>query len=171
MGERGVLGTVSAVGFHGFPGTWDSETGTWLGYATHLAVMRAVLAGIIPMRRSGSPKQDTRLGGNDEAVQVDRFRQTCSPRPPDDTTGTAGRTSRVTSRCRRGLYFDPRHYHLGYRRAGRPKILRRQLEAPGVGGATATGPRLHGTNGLGARRRVRCLDLWRRWLYRVQPRR
>ena len=43
MGERGLLATVSAVGFHGFPGTWDSETDTWRGYAEHLRDMRAVL--------------------------------------------------------------------------------------------------------------------------------
>src|SRR5918992_2382599 len=27
MGTRGVLGVVSAVGLHGFPGTWDSDAG------------------------------------------------------------------------------------------------------------------------------------------------
>ena len=32
FGQRGLLGTVSAVGFHAFPGTWDSEAGGWLGY-------------------------------------------------------------------------------------------------------------------------------------------
>ena len=43
FGQRGLLGTVSAVGFHAFPGTWDSEAGGWLGYNSHLATMRSVL--------------------------------------------------------------------------------------------------------------------------------
>lgn len=43
MGERGVLQQTDAVGLHGFPGTWDSEEGSWNGWDVPLAEMRAVL--------------------------------------------------------------------------------------------------------------------------------
>ncbi len=33
MGQRGVLAEMAAVGLHGFPGTWDSDEGSWRGWA------------------------------------------------------------------------------------------------------------------------------------------
>jgi CDP-paratose 2-epimerase len=63
MGERGVLATVSAVGFHGFPGTWDSETDTWRGYAEHLQDMRAVLGRFNRRARIWITRQAIRPGG------------------------------------------------------------------------------------------------------------
>jgi CDP-paratose 2-epimerase len=52
MGERGVLTVVDAVGFHGFPGTWDSEEGTWGGWDMHLGEMRRILDRFNPAIRN-----------------------------------------------------------------------------------------------------------------------
>ncbi len=56
MGERGVLSVVDAVGFHGFPGTWDSEAGSWGGWDLHLGEMRQIIDRYNATRRSGLPK-------------------------------------------------------------------------------------------------------------------
>jgi CDP-paratose 2-epimerase len=52
MGERGVLNVVDAVGFHGFPGTWDSEEGTWGGWDMHLGEMRRIIDRFNPAIRN-----------------------------------------------------------------------------------------------------------------------
>ena len=75
MGERGVLGTVSAVGFHGFPGTWDSETDTWRGYAEHLTEMRSVLDHYNRRAQIWMTEVGYSTWRGDEAEQVERFRQ------------------------------------------------------------------------------------------------
>lgn len=43
LGRRGLLGLMHAVGFHGFPGTWDSEEAHWAGWEVHLGELRRVL--------------------------------------------------------------------------------------------------------------------------------
>ena len=75
FGQRGLLGTVSAVGFHAFPGTWDSEAGGWLGYDSHLATMRSVLDQYNPAAQIWITEAGYSTWRHDEATQVDRFRQ------------------------------------------------------------------------------------------------
>jgi CDP-paratose 2-epimerase len=127
FGQRGLLGTVAAVGFHAFPGTWDSEAGGWLGYDTHLATMRSLLDRYNPAAEIWITEAGYSTWRHDEATQVDRFRQ-----------AQAAAADRLYWYCwqdiprsvpvQEGLYFDPRHYHLGVvDAAGRAKMLHRRL--------------------------------------------
>jgi CDP-paratose 2-epimerase len=132
MGQRGILGTVSAVGFHAFPGTWDSEAGGWLGYDSHLAVMRSVLDRHNPQAEIWITEAGYSTWRNDEAAQVEHFRQALAA-PADRLYWYGWQDIPPSVPVQEGLYFDPRHYHLGVTdKAGRPKMLRRQLQSSGV---------------------------------------
>lgn len=127
MGERGVLATVSAVGFHGFPGTWDSEVDVWEGWDTHLAEMRAVLDRYNPAAEIWITEAGYSTWRDDEAAQVDRFHRALAA-PADRFYWYGWQDIPRSVPVQEGLYFDPRHYHLGITDAeGRPKLLRRLL--------------------------------------------
>ena len=127
MGERGVLATVSAVGFHGFPGTWDSETDTWRGYGDHLGEMRAILDRYNRRAQIWMTEVGYSTWRGDEAEQVERFRQALAA-PADRLYWYGWQDIPRTVAVQEGLYFDPRHYHMGITDAGgRPKLLRRLL--------------------------------------------
>jgi len=132
MGQRGVLGTVSAIGFHAFPGTWDSEAGGWLGYDTHLIDMRSVLDRYNPQAEIWITEAGYSTWRNDEAAQVEHFRQALAA-PADRLYWYGWQDIPRSVPVQEGLYFDPRHYHLGITDAtGRPKMLRRLLQTGGV---------------------------------------
>jgi len=134
MGERNVLSTVSAVGFHGFPGTWDSETESWLGYAEHLGDMRAVLDRFNPRAEIWITEAGYSTWRGDEAEQVERFYAAMNA-PADRLYWYGWQDIPRTIAVQEGLYFDPRHYHMGITDAdGRPKLLRRLLESNGLAG-------------------------------------
>jgi CDP-paratose 2-epimerase len=131
MGERGLLSTVSAVGFHGFPGTWDSETDTWRGYAEHLGEMRSVLDRFNRRARIWITEAGYSTWRGDEAEQVERFREAMSA-PADRLYWYGWQDIPRTIAVQEGLYFDLRHYHTGITDAeGRPKLLRRLLQSSG----------------------------------------
>jgi CDP-paratose 2-epimerase len=132
MGRRGVLNTVSAVGFHAFPGTWDSEAGGWLGYDTHLTAMRSVLDRHNPAAEIWITEAGYSTWRNDEAEQVGHFLEALAA-PANRLYWYGWQDIPSCVPVQEGRYFDPRHYHLGVTdAAGRPKMLRRQLEAGGV---------------------------------------
>jgi CDP-paratose 2-epimerase len=132
MGKRGVLATVSAVGFHAFPGTWDSEAGGWLGYDAHLATMRSVLDRHNPAAKIWITEAGYSTWRNDDAAQVEHFRQALAA-PADRLYWYGWQDIPRSVPVQQGLYFDPRHYHLGVTdTAGRPKMLRRRLETGGI---------------------------------------
>ncbi|WP_051329085.1 NAD-dependent epimerase/dehydratase family protein [Geminicoccus roseus] len=128
MGQRGLLKTVSAVGFHGFPGTWDSEAASWQGYHGHLAEMRAVVDRYNPDAEIWITEAGYATWRHDEAQQVERFRDVlAAPAARVYWYGWQDIPREVP--VQEGVYFDPRHYHLGINDAqGRPKLLRRLLE-------------------------------------------
>jgi CDP-paratose 2-epimerase len=69
---------------------------------------------------------------HDEATQVDRFRQ-AQAAPADRFYWYCWQDISRNIPVQEGLYFDPRHYHLGVTDvAGRPKMLHRQLAGAGV---------------------------------------
>jgi CDP-paratose 2-epimerase len=152
MGQRGVLGVVSAVGFHGFPGTWDSEVATWRGYDAHIAEARAVLARYNPACEIWITEAGYSTWRNDEAEQVRRF-QEAQAAPAERLYWYGWQDIPKDIPVQEGLYFDQRHYHLGVTdAAGRPKLLRRLLQnqaasqidivlKPPQPRATRTGPR------------------------------
>ncbi|MEZ2410678.1 SDR family NAD(P)-dependent oxidoreductase [Bosea sp. RCC_152_1] len=128
MGQRGVLNVVSAVGFHGFPGTWDSEAAVWRGYDQHIAEARAVLARYNPACELWITEAGYSTWRNDEAEQVRRFRE-AQAAPAERLYWYGWQDIPRDVPVQEGLYFDLRHYHLGVTDAeGRPKLLRRLLE-------------------------------------------
>ncbi|MGV3651282.1 MAG: GDP-mannose 4,6-dehydratase, partial [Devosia sp.] len=132
MGERGVLGVVEAVGFHGFPGTWDSEIGSWGGWDRHLGEMRAILDR--HNRQAGIWVTETGYSTwrNDEMEQVRRFSAALSL-PVDRVYWYGFADVPRAVPVQEGLWFDPRHYHLGVvDDMGRPKLLGRLLAEGGL---------------------------------------
>jgi len=89
MGQRGILDHCAAVGFHGFPGTWDSEEGSWRGWDMHLGEMRNVLDRYNDASEIWITETGYSTWRNDEMEQA------------TGSTGMAGATFRPTSRCRR----------------------------------------------------------------------
>ena len=132
MGERGVLQQSDAVGFHGFPGTWDSEAGSWNGWDMHLGEMRAVLDRYNPNAEIWITETGYSTWRKDEVEQARLFVRTLSA-PADRVYWYAWRDLPSDVPAQEGLWFDPRHYHLGAVDANnRPKLLARLLAAGGV---------------------------------------
>jgi len=75
MGQRGVLAHCAAVGFHGFPGTWDSEEASWRGWDMHLGEMRAILDRWTPEAEIWITEAGYSTWRNDEMEQARRFAQ------------------------------------------------------------------------------------------------
>ena len=132
MGERGLLSVVSAVGFHGFPGTWDSETGYWAGWDAHLDEMRTILDRYNPRSEIWVTETGYSTWRNDETRQVEHFLEALDVRA-DRIYWYSWRDVPQDVPVQEGLWFDPRHYHLGaVDAAGRPKLLARLLSEGGL---------------------------------------
>ena len=102
MGQRGVLAEVSAVGIHGFPGTWDSDAGGWGGWSRHVGELRGLARP--PQRQGGDLDHRGRL--LDLAPRRAPSRPAASSmrsmRRPRGSTGMRWPTCRRTCRSRRG---------------------------------------------------------------------
>lgn len=126
MGERGVLRYVDAVGFHGFPGTWEAA---WDGWASPVARMQEAL------ERQGSSAAVwiTEAGfstwRHDEHGQVRAFLEAASA--PAERVYWYGAEDLADTRLASGSFHaDEREYHFGlHRTGGEPKLLARLLEA------------------------------------------
>jgi CDP-paratose 2-epimerase len=132
MGERGVLSVIDAVGFHGFPGTWDSEEGSWGGWDMHLGEMR----GILDRHNRNAEIWITETGystwRNDEMEQARRFMKALQV-PADRLYWYSFADVPPDVAVQEGLWFDPRHYHLGaVTHENQPKLLARLLMEGGV---------------------------------------
>ncbi|ABA79691.1 NAD-dependent epimerase/dehydratase family protein [Rhodobacter sphaeroides] len=134
MGERGVLAHCAAAGFHGFPGTWDSEESTWGGWDLHLGEMRAILDRHNPACEIWITETGYSTWRNDELEQTRRFAGALKA-PADRMYWYGWRDLPRDVPVQEGLWFDPRHYHMGaVVEAGKPKLLARLLSAEGVEG-------------------------------------
>jgi len=132
MGERGVLGVVDVVGFHGFPGTWDSEAASWRGWDMHLGEMRRILDRHNPQARIWITEAGYSTWRRDEMEQARRFVRSLQA-PADRMYWYAWSDVPGDVAVQEGLWFDPRHYHLGAVTAeGQPKLLGRLLMEGGV---------------------------------------
>ncbi len=132
MGERGVLGVVDAVGFHGFPGTWDSEQGTWGGWDMHLGEMRRVLDRYNPRTEVWITETGYSTWRNDEIEQARRFLKALSV-PAERLYWYSWADVAPDVPVQEGLWFDPRHYHLGAStHDDQPKLLARLLIEGGI---------------------------------------
>lgn len=143
MGERGVLSVVDAVGFHGFPGTWDSEEASWGGWDLHLGEMRTILDRHNRDAQIWITETGYSTWRNDEMEQVRRFNKALSV-PADRVYWYGFEDVAPTVPVQEGLWFDPRHYHLGVlNHGGQPKLLARLLTEGGV-------PKVEAISSLGA---------------------
>ncbi|WP_126979250.1 SDR family NAD(P)-dependent oxidoreductase [Frigidibacter oleivorans] len=132
MGRRGVLEQCAAVGFHGFPGTWDSEEGTWGGWDMHLGEMRAILDRHNPQAEVWITETGYSTWRGDQMEQARRFARAMEA-PADRLYWYAWRDLPADVAVQEGLWFDPRHYHMGaVDGEGAPKLLARLLTAGGL---------------------------------------
>ncbi|TDK34309.1 NAD-dependent epimerase/dehydratase family protein [Rhizobium deserti] len=132
MGERGVLNVVDAVGFHGFPGTWDSEEGTWGGWDMHLGEMRRILDRFNPASEIWITETGYSTWRSDEMEQARRFMKALSV-PAERMYWYSWQDVAPDVPVQEGLWFDPRHYHLGaVTHDNQPKLLARLLMEGGV---------------------------------------
>ncbi len=132
MGERGLLAKVGAVGFHGFPGTWDSEAGSWGGWDMHLGEMRTILEQHNPQAEIWITETGYSTWRRDEVRQVEQFLAALEV-PAERVYWYSWRDVPHDVAVQEGLWFDPRHYHLGAVDAGgRPKLLARLLTEGGL---------------------------------------
>ena len=131
MGERGVLGEVDAAGIHGFPGTWDSEEGSWNGWDVHLTEMRSILDRWNPSCEIWITETGYSTWRRDDMEQARRFLRALDAKA-DRLYWYAWRDLPQDVAVQEGHWFDPRHYHLGAVEAdGTPKLLARLLQAGG----------------------------------------
>jgi CDP-paratose 2-epimerase len=132
MGERSLLGVVDAVGIHGFPGTWDSELGSWDGWSRYVEEARQILDRHNPEAEVWITEAGYSTWRKDEAEQTRRFVDALSA-PADRTYWYGWRDVPHDVAVQEGLWFDARHYHLGVvDNAGRPKLLARLLADGGL---------------------------------------
>lgn len=132
MGERGVLGVVDAVGFHGFPGTWDSEEGTWGGWDMHLGEMRRILDRYNADAEIWITETGYSTWRSDEMEQARRFVKALSV-PTERMYWYSWCDVPPHVPVQEGLWFDPRHYHLGAAtHDNQPKLLARLLMEGGA---------------------------------------
>jgi CDP-paratose 2-epimerase len=132
MGERGVLSVVDAVGFHGFPGTWDSEEGSWGGWDMHLGEMRSVISRHNPQAEIWITETGYSTWRNDEMEQARRFTKALQV-PADRMYWYSWADVPPDVAVQEGFWFDPRHYHLGcVTHENQPKLLARLLMEGGV---------------------------------------
>lgn len=131
MGERGVLGVVDAVGFHGFPGTWESEENTWAGWDHHMGEMRNVVERYNQDAAIWITEAGYSTWRNGELEQVRHFVDTMKS-SADRLYWYGWRDIPGDVAVQEGHWFDPRHYHLGVvDRSNRPKLLARLLTEGG----------------------------------------
>ena len=124
-----VLAHVDALGIHAFPGTWDSEATGWQGFAVHIDAMRSVLHRCNPETQLWLTQTGYATWRHDEAAQLAHFRR-AENAPADRFYWSDWQDSDEPG-------LDIRLCHLGVSdSAGRPKLLRRALQAGGAALAT-----------------------------------
>lgn len=132
MGERGILGTVSAVGLHGFPGTWDSEAGVWGGWEAHVGQLRTLLDRYRPDAQIWITEAGYSTWRHDQREQARRFLDALDA-PADRLYWYALQDLPAETAIQEGRGFDIRHYHMGVLDTrGRDKLLARLLRRGGV---------------------------------------
>jgi CDP-paratose 2-epimerase len=132
MGQRGLLDLMHAVGFHGFPGTWDSDEGWWGGWDMHLGEMRRILDRYNPQAEIWITETGYSTWRNDQFEQARRFMRALRA-PAERLYWYSWEDLQPDVAAQEGLWFDPRHYHLGAATAdGQPKLLARLLTQGGV---------------------------------------
>jgi CDP-paratose 2-epimerase len=133
MGERGLINVVDAVGIHGFPGTWESESaGVWRGWRDVVAEVRDVVSSFNPAAELWVTETGYSTWRQDAAPQLRAF--TAALEAPVSRVYWYGlRDLADDVIVQEGPHFDERHYHFGVDDTdGRPKLLGRLLRDGGI---------------------------------------
>lgn len=132
MGERGVLGVVSAVGIHGFPGIWDSEGAGWSGWNAQIGELRRILDRHNPSAEIWITETGCATWKHNEVEQLGRFLDVLAA-PAQRVYWYGWQDIARDVAVQDGVFLDPRHYHFGLVEAdGRRKLLGRLLTEGGV---------------------------------------
>ncbi len=132
MGQRGVLAEMAAIGLHGFPGTWDSDEGSWPGWGPLLDKTREIISRYAPEAEIWLTETGYSTWRRDEAAQLGRFVDAVDA-GADRLYWYGWADLPADVAVQEGLWFDPRHYHMGAVDAQhRPKLLARLLTSGGV---------------------------------------
>ncbi|NKC30536.1 NAD-dependent epimerase/dehydratase family protein [Falsiroseomonas selenitidurans] len=138
MGERGVLAEIDALGLHGFPGTWDSERGSWNGWPALIGAARGILDAHNPQAAIWITEAGYATWRNDEAAQARSFLDALAA-PAARLYWYGWQDIPDSVAVQEGLRFDQRHYHMGVVDAeGHPKLLARLLAESGTQGVART---------------------------------
>ncbi len=125
LGASGLLEAVHAVGLRACPGSSDDASTGWLGFEAHLGAVRETLARFDASAEVWLTETGYSTWRHDEAAQVAHFE--AARDAPADRMYWSDWQDLVASAP---LPLDPRLHHLGVTDgAGRPKLLRRLLEA------------------------------------------
>jgi CDP-paratose 2-epimerase len=132
MGERGLLELMDAVGIHGFPGTWDSDAGSWTGWDHQMSETRKVLERWNPGAEIWITETGYSTWRHDELEQANRFLEALDV-GADRLYWYGWRDLPRDVAIQEGYWFDARHYHLGaVDSANNPKLLARLLSEGGI---------------------------------------
>lgn len=133
MGQRGVLGAVSAVSIHGFPGTWDTENGIWGGWDEHIGQLRGLLGRYNDEAEIWITEAGYSTWRHDELEQARRFIEAIDA-PADRLYWYALADMPPETPVQEGRQFDMRHYHVGLLDTRwRDKLLAQLLREGGIG--------------------------------------
>ena len=132
MGERGLFGSLDAVGLHGFPGTWDSEARSWRGWDALIAAVRDTVHAFNPRLELWITEAGYSTWRRDPFAQLGHFIDVLDlPVERVYWYGLQDVGSNVA--VQEGLHFDERQYHFGLHDEQRqPKLLGRLLASGGV---------------------------------------
>ncbi len=132
MGERGLLGTLDAVGLHGFPGTWDSDARSWRGWTALINSVRETVHAFNPRLELWITEAGYSTWRRDPFAQLGHFNDVLDlPVERVYWYGLQDVGSGVA--VQEGPHFDERQYHFGLHDEQRqPKLLGRLLASGGV---------------------------------------
>jgi CDP-paratose 2-epimerase len=134
MAQRGVLAQFSAIGLHGFPGTWVSENGGWGGWMTNIGELRQLLARIGHDAEIWITETGYSTWRHDELEQTRRFIDAVDA-PADRMYWYSLSDLSPETPVQEGRQFDLRHYHVGLLDLrGRDKLVAQLLRKDGIDG-------------------------------------
>lgn len=129
--SRGALAHIDAVGLHGFPGTWEFDSDTWL---QKIEKIRRVLDKHELHPELWLTEVGYSTWRHDEIVQVKTLMEALEA-PFDRVYWYSAYDLHPQESHQDGFHEDERHYHFGMKAAdGTPKLMYRVWQESGLGG-------------------------------------